>query len=84
MTKVDWFSAIERGMAAAQAEKTKPSLKAVGPGGAGGDLYRNTNNINVLQEACACPTTVGPDGDAERPLKNKQLPRAVPQLPHHL
>lgn len=85
MTKVDRFSAIERGMAAAQDEKTKPSLKAVGPGGAGGDLYRNTNNFNVLQDACPCPTTeilVGPDGEAERPLTKQAVTLCGPTCPN--
>jgi hypothetical protein len=37
MSKVDCLTAIEKGMVAAQAEKTNPCLKTVGTGGDGGD-----------------------------------------------
>jgi hypothetical protein len=64
MTKVDWFSAIEKGMA--QAEKTNPCLKMVGTGGDVGDFYGNENNIKLSQTEGPIPTTqilVGTGGD---------------------
>jgi len=67
MTKADWFTTIEKGMAAAKAEKMKPSLKTVGPGGAGEAIWENENNINMLQERILAPLKIpwwGPVGRA--------------------